>query len=101
MASTYFDDQWLGIEAYKEWLLHGDDWTSAKCKVCPISRNKIELSNLDERAIKSHAKSKKHCDRLTLYIQVAVSSLCLYLKGLLSHPVHLLHLLVQVLWINL
>ena len=61
MASTYFDDQWLGIEAYKEWLLHGDDWTSAKCK--------IELSNLNERAIKSHAKSKKHCGRLTLYIQ--------------------------------
>ena len=66
---TYFDDQWLAMEAYKEWLLHDDDRTSAKRKVCPIPRNKIELSNMGERAIKSHAKDKKHCDRLTLYIQ--------------------------------
>ena len=56
---TYFDDQWLAMEAYKEWLLHDDDRTSAKCKVCPIPRNKIELSNMGERAIKSHAKDKK------------------------------------------
>ena len=69
MASTYFDDQWLGMEAYKEWLLRGDNHTSAKCKVCPIPWNKIELSNMGERAIKSHAKGKKHCDKLALYIQ--------------------------------
>ena len=36
VASTYFDDQWLGMEAYKEWLFHGDNRTSAKFKVCPI-----------------------------------------------------------------
>ena len=50
------------MEAYKEWLLRGYDCTNAKCKVCPITRNKIELSNMGERAIKSHAKVKKHCD---------------------------------------
>ena len=61
MASTYFDDQWLGMEAYKEWLLRGDDCTSAKCKLVPIPRNKIELSNMGKRAIRSHAKGKKHC----------------------------------------
>ena len=66
---TYFDGQWLEMEAYKEWLLHGDDCTSAKCEVCPIPRNKIELSKMVERAIKSHAKDKNHCDRLALYIQ--------------------------------
>ena len=86
MASTYFDDQWLGIEAYKEWLLHSDDRTSAKCKVCPISRNKIELSNLDERAIKSHAKSKKHCDRLTLYIQSSCIKFMPVSKGSAESP---------------
>ena len=59
MASTYFDDQWLGMEAGKESLLRGDDRTSAKCQVCPISRNKIELSNMGERAIESYAKGKK------------------------------------------
>ena len=69
MDLSYFDDQWLEMEAYKEWLLHGDDRTSAKRKVCPILQNKIELSNMGERTIKSHAKGKKHCDRLALYIQ--------------------------------
>ena len=57
------------MEAYKEWLLCGDDRTNAKCKVCPIPQNKTELSNLGERAIKSNAKGKKHCNRLVLYIQ--------------------------------
>ena len=57
------------MEAYEEWLLCGDDRTSAKCKLCPIPRNKIKLSNMGKRAIKSHAKGKKHCDRLALYIQ--------------------------------
>ena len=42
---------------------------SAKRKVCPIPRNKIEPSNMGEGAIKSHAKGKKHCNRLALYIQ--------------------------------
>ena len=69
MASTYFDDQWLGMEAYKECLLRGDNCTSAKRKVCPIPQNKIELSIMGERAIKNHAKGKKRCDRLALYIQ--------------------------------
>ena len=56
MVLTCFNDQWLGMEAYKECLLHGSDRTSAKCKVCPIPQNKIELSNMGERAVKSHAK---------------------------------------------
>ena len=60
MASTYFDDQWLGMEAYKKWLLRGDDCTSAKWKVYPIPQNKSELSNMGEREIKNHAKAKKH-----------------------------------------
>ena len=48
------------MKAYKEWLLRGDDRTNAKCKVCPISRNKIELSNRGEEAIeKVMLKAKK------------------------------------------
>ena len=38
MASTYFDDQWLGMEAYKEWLLRGDNCTSAKCVLFPETK---------------------------------------------------------------
>ena len=56
MVLTYFNDQWLGFEAHKEWLLYGNDRTSAKRKVCPVPRNKFELSKMSERAIKSHAK---------------------------------------------
>ena len=86
MASTYFDDQWLGMEAYKEWLLRGDNCTSAKCKVCPIPRNKIKLSNMGERAIKSHAKGKKHCDRLALHIQSSRIKFTPVLKGSAESP---------------
>ena len=43
------------------------------------------MSNMGERAIKSHAKGKKHCDRLALAFKAAVSSLCLYLKDLLFY----------------
>ena len=39
MASTYFDDQWLGMETYKKWLFFGYDLTGGKCKVCLIPRN--------------------------------------------------------------
>ena len=44
-----------------------DNNTGAKCKVCTIPRNKIELSNLGERAIKSHCIGKNHCKRIALY----------------------------------
>ena len=57
------------MEAYKEWLLRCDDHTSKKCIVCIIPSNKIGLSGTGERAIKSHAKGKKHCDRLALCLQ--------------------------------
>ena len=37
--------------------------------MCPILRSKIELSNIGERASKSHAKGKTHCERLALYTE--------------------------------
>ena len=86
MASTYFDDQCLGTEADKEWLLRGDDRTSAKCQVCPIPRNKIELSNMGERAFKSYAKGKKHCDRYALYIQGSRINFTSVSKGSAESP---------------
>ena len=57
------------MEACKEWLLRGDDRTITKCKMCPIPQNKTKLSNMGETAIRSHAKGKKHRDRLALFIQ--------------------------------
>ena len=86
MVLTCFNDQWLGMEAYKECLLHGNDRTSAKCKVCPIPQNKIELSNMGERAVKSHAKGKRHCDRLALYIQSSCIKFMPVSKGSAESP---------------
>ena len=86
MDLSYFDDLWLGMEAYREWLLHGDDCISAKRKVCPIPRNKIELSNMGERTIKSHAKGKKHCDKLALYIQSCCIKFTPVSKGSAESP---------------
>ena len=74
------------METYKEWLLCGDDRTSAKCKLCPIPQNKIELSNMVKRAIKSHAKGKKHCDRLALHIQCSRIKFTPVLKGSAESP---------------
>ena len=54
------------------------------------------MSNMGERAIKSHAKGKKHCDRLALCIQSSSIKFMLVSKGSA-----VLHLLVQVLWVNL
>ena len=54
--------------------------------MCPIPRNKIELSNMGERAIKSHAKGKKHCDRLALYIQNSCIKFTLVSTGSAKSP---------------
>ena len=71
MSSTYFDDQWLQMPEFKPWPIRGDNNTTAKCRVCPIPRNKIELSNMRKQALKSHASGKKHCERLALYSQTS------------------------------
>ena len=69
MSSTYFDDQWLQMPECKSWLIRGDNNATAKCCVCPIPRNKTELSNMGKQALKSH--KKKHCERLALCSQTS------------------------------
>ena len=71
MSSTYFDDQWSQMPEFKSWLIRGDNNTTAKCRVCPIPRNKIELSNMGKQALKSYATGKKHCERLALYYKAS------------------------------
>ena len=71
MSSAYV----LMISGYrpelKSWLIQRDNNTTAECWVCPIPRNKIELSNMGKQALKSHASRKKHCERLALYSQTS------------------------------
>ena len=59
MSSTYFDDQWLQMPEFKFWLIREDNNNTAKCRICPIPRNKIELSNMGKQPLKSHASGKK------------------------------------------
>lgn len=51
-----FQELWLQNEQFKDWVLKVDD-RKAKCKVCKTT---IELSNMGEGALRSHANSKKH-----------------------------------------
>ena len=55
---------------FKSWLIRGDN-TTAKCRVCPIPRNKTELSNMGKQALRSHASVKEHCEHLALYSQTS------------------------------
>ena len=71
MSSTYFDDQWLQMPEFKFWFIRGDNNTTSKCRVCPIPRNKIELSHMGKQALKYHASGKAHCERLALYSQTS------------------------------
>ena len=57
--STYFNKEWLRIENYKD-LAEDAGTKFAKCWVCLPPKNKFVLSNMDERALGSHMKGKKH-----------------------------------------
>ena len=54
--------------------------------MCPIPRNKIELSNTGERAIKSHGKGRKNCNRLALYTQSSCIKFMPVSKGSTESP---------------
>ena len=59
MNPTYFHDQWLQMHEFKAWLMRGDTNTSAKCRVCPNSRNKIELSKYGSKSIEKSFNRKE------------------------------------------
>lgn len=55
---TVFRDEWLSMENYHAWLKKVDkDPHSASCKLC---NKKFSLSNIGQRALRSHIKSAKH-----------------------------------------
>ena len=54
---TYFQDSWLEIDEFKEWISRPSLNTQAKCKRC---QKTIELSNMGVQALRSHAAGKKH-----------------------------------------
>ena len=57
VKTSRFNIDWLSRGEYKDWLLPEDsDPTKARCKIC---RKTFSLSNMGEKAVRSHAEGKK------------------------------------------
>ena len=57
-----FSDTWLIHEKYREWIaLVASDRTKARCKVC---FKNIDIANMGESALRSHAKGGKHVQKM-------------------------------------
>ena len=52
---TNFQQDWLTISQFKEWLLAGKETTNDYCKRCSKA---FELSNIGTQAVKSNAAGK-------------------------------------------
>ena len=52
---TYFQQDWLTIPQFKDWLSTGKESTKAYCKRCSKT---FEVSNMGIQAVKSHAAGK-------------------------------------------
>lgn len=63
---TYFNPQWA--VQYKDVIVpHSSDRTIAICKICNKTGDKvIQLSNMGERAVKSHVSGKDHLNALRI-----------------------------------
>ena len=54
--SGRFNVDWVLRDEYKSWLELPDN-TKARCKLC---MKMFSLSNMEQKAVKSHADGKKH-----------------------------------------
>ena len=64
VKTSRFNIDWLSRGECKDWLLPEDsDPTKARCK---ISRKTFPLSNMGEKAVRSHAEGKKHASSLKM-----------------------------------
>ena len=60
VKQTYFQSWWLEDEKYRQWLKrHTKDDKVFLCTFCN-SHKPVALSNMGERALKSHMKGEKH-----------------------------------------
>ena len=67
-----FNTDWLINEKYRLWLAKGKNDNRAKCIICS---KEIDLSTMGANAPDSHAKSKKHCDIVTVQLDHITHSL--------------------------
>ena len=69
-----FNDNLLVKAAYKSWLKRSSNVDKAFCTVCGKD---FSISAMGESAVSTHAKGKKHVDRLDM---VCVNSIANYTK---------------------
>ena len=59
--STSFNSNWLELDEFKPWLEKGINTRTARCSVC---RQSFDVSNMGKSAVVSHAKGKKHLEKI-------------------------------------
>ena len=65
---TFFNPAWLQETEFKSWIEKDENnLLRARCRVCCTH---IELSNMGLQALRSHAKGKKHRDKLAARVHV-------------------------------
>ena len=67
--SAYFNNEWLRIEDYEDWLAEVADTKFAECRVCPPPKNMFALSNMGKPALVSLMKGQKHIQRIQDNVQ--------------------------------
>ena len=74
VKTSRFHIDWLSRGEYKDWLLPEDsEPTKARCKIC---RKTFSLSNMGEKAVRSHAEGKKHASSLKVSQGIGCVSGC-------------------------
>ena len=58
-----FNDDWLKEQEWSLWLERGSNVKTAYCKLCNHS---FDVSNMGKSAVASHAKGKKHKEKISL-----------------------------------
>ena len=61
--SCKFKDNWLKLEKSKPWL---EKSKNAKSAICNLCHQTFDISNMGISAIKSHARGKKHADKMMM-----------------------------------
>ena len=61
--SCKFNDNWLKLEEFKPWL---EKSKNAKLALCNLCHQTFDISNMGISAIKSHARGKKHADKMMM-----------------------------------
>ena len=61
--SSKFQQEWLTMPQFKDWIIKHESPFKAYCKLCSKA---MELSNMGKRALTSHADSKVHKKAVSL-----------------------------------